>query len=379
MFNEEKSMVKILFLITDLSYGGAEKVLINLANNMNKQKFDVSIKTIFDIGINRNQICKEVQYLPGFKYQFRGNTQIMKLFSPKYLFNRLVKEEYDLIISFLEGPPSRIVSAYSGKKIAWIHIEQKNIKLASSAFRSSKEAEECYNKFDRVVCVANSIKKDFTDIFNIKVPVDVLYNVNETDLIKKICLEKQNQIKKDNNCYNLISVGRLSFKHKGYDKLVRIHKKLIENGINNKLYILGEGQDRENLISMIKKLSVENSCFLLGFDKNPYKYVKAADLFICSSNHEGFSTAVSESLIVGTPVVSTLVSGAEELLGDNNQYGIVCENNEESLYDAVFDLLSNSKKLEHYKKQAEMRGDMFSKNKTVKAVENYIEELVNEK
>lgn len=371
-------MIKVLFLITDLSYGGAEKVLVNLANHMDKSKFDVTIQTLFDVGVHRSKIDSSVHYIPGFKHQFRGNSHVMKLFSPEFLCKRIVRGSYDLIVAFLEGPPARIVSEYSGKKVAWIHIEHNSKATAISSFRSFREAEMCYNRFDRIVCVADTIRQDFTRLFDLRVPVDVLYNVNDTQSIQKMSLEKQAVIQKNDNCFNLISVGRLSIRHKGFDRLVRIHKKLLVNHINNKLYILGEGQDREKLLALIKELKVSDTCFLLGFDENPYKYVKASDLFICSSHREGFSTAVSESLILGTPVVSTLVSGAYELLGEHDEYGIVCENSEEALYNAVCDLLTHPKKLEHYKQQAKIRGEKFSTEGTVQAVEKYFEEIVNE-
>lgn len=371
-------MIKVLFLITDLSYGGAEKVLVNLANNMDKSKFDVTIQTLFDVGVHRSKITSSVHYIPGFKHQFRGNSHVMKLFSPEFLFKHIVHGNYDLVVSFLEGPPARIVSGFNGKKVAWIHIEQKTKKLVSASFRNFAEAEKCYNQFDGIVCVADTIRKDFTSLIALQIPVDVLYNVNETQCILQKAIERQYQIQKMQNSFNLISVGRLSCHHKGFDRLIHIHKKLIDNHIQNKLYILGEGQDRDLLTSLIEKLGVADSCFLLGFHENPYKYVKNADLFICSSHREGFSTAVSEALILGTPVVSTLVSGAYELLGEHNEYGIVCENSEEALYNAVSDLLTNPEKLEYYKQQAKIRGAKFSTEETVQAVEKYFEETVNE-
>lgn len=371
-------MIKVLFLITDLSYGGAEKVLVNLANNMDKSKFDVTIQTLFDIGVHRSKIDSSVHYIPGFQHQFRGNSHVMKLFSPEFLCKRIVRGSYDLIVAFLEGPPVRIVSGFNGKKVAWVHTDQINISTASCGFRNMSEAEQCYKKYSKIVCVSNSIRNSFKHMFNIQVPVDVLYNVNETKTIQLQAAYTQSVINQSTDCFNLISVGSLSIQTKGFDRLVRIHKKLLVNHINNKLYILGEGQDREKLLALIKELKVSDTCFLLGFDENPYKYVKASDLFICSSHREGFSTAVSEALIVGTPVVSTLVSGAYELLGEHNEYGIVCENSEEALYNAVSDLLTNPEKLEYYKQQAKIRGAKFSTEETVQAVEKYFEEIVNE-
>ena len=101
----------------------------------------------------------------------------------------------------------------------------------------------------------------------------------------------------------------------------------------------------------------------------------AADLYVCSSRREGFSTAVTEALIVGTPVVSTDCSGARELLGDNDEYGLVVENSEEGVYQGMKRMLSNPPLLAHYKEKAKERGAFFHKEKTVRAVEDMLDRL----
>ena len=98
-------------------------------------------------------------------------------------------------------------------------------------------------------------------------------------------------------------------------------------------------------------------------------------MFVCSSYREGFSTAVTESLVVGTPVVSTLCSGAQELLGYNNEYGLIVENSEEGIYKGLKKLLEDKELLEYYKKKAAERGSFFSKEKTVEAVEKMLDEI----
>ena len=113
----------------------------------------------------------------------------------------------------------------------------------------------------------------------------------------------------------------------------------------------------------------------MGFHQNPYKYVARCDLYVCSSHREGFSTAVTEALVVGTPVVSTNCSGAKELLGDDNEYGIVVENSEEGIYQGMKQMLSNPEMLAYYKKQAKLRGSFFSRTETVRAVEFYFESV----
>lgn len=367
-------MKKILFLIPNLCHGGAEKVLVNLVNNIDKSEFEVTLQTIFDIGVNRKYLNNDVKYIGGFKRMPRGNTYIMKLFTPRFLYKHIIKRKYDIIVSYLEGPTARILSGcpYSdSKSVSWIHIEQHNAKRASKNFKGYTEALKCYSKFDKTICVSETVKKDFESIFTLSNPVEVLYNTNESQKIIDLSKENMDDIVFSNKVFNLVSVAKI-VPSKGYDRLMRIHKRLLEDGINNHVYILGIGEEQVIYEKFLKENNLENSFTFLGFRDNPYKYVKCADLYVCSSRREGFSTAVTESLIVGTPVVSTNCSGAYELLGKNDEYGIVTENNEESLYAGIKRMLTEEGLLDYYAKQAEIRGKRFSTEKTVKSVEEML-------
>ena len=372
-------MKRILFLIHDLHYGGAEKVLVNLVNCLDKTKYDVTVRTLFDTGHNRQYLNKDVKYIGGFKRMFPGNVTLMNLFSPKTLCKLVIKDNYDIVISFLEGPSARIVSAYNGKKVAWIHTDFFNKELAASGFRNFDESKKCYSEFDRIIAVSDVVKTDFDKIFGFNDFVQVLYNVNDSNRIKMLADESQNYIEKSDNCFNIISVGKLDISTKGFDNLIHVHKMLLDKDINNKVYIVGEGPDRVELESLINELGVYNTCKLIGFDENPYKYVSKADLFVCSSHREGFSTAVTEALILGIPVVSTNVSGAVELLGEHDQYGIVTNDDINDLFESVYSVLSNIDMLSKYRDCASVRGNYFSAEKTTKAVEKMFEDvLINE-
>ena len=223
-------MKKVLYLIPNLAHGGAEKVLVNLANNMDKTKFDVTVQTLFDVGVNRQYLNSDVKYIGGFKRMPRGNTYVMKLFSPEKLYKHFIKDNYDIIVSYLEGPTARIVSGCTNpntKLVSWIHIEQHTKELASKSFRSYKEALDCYSKFDRTVCVSDTVKDDFESIFDTKKPVEVLYNTNESEKIKKLSDEKVDDVNFSKDIINIISVAKI-VPSKGYDRLMKIHKKLIE-------------------------------------------------------------------------------------------------------------------------------------------------------
>lgn len=167
-------------------------------------------------------------------------------------------------------------------------------------------------------------------------------------------------------------------KAKGFDRLIRIHQKLRQDGLPVHTYILGQGPLQEQLRAQCRKAGVAESVTFLGYMTNPYKYVAKADLYVCSSYREGFSTAVTEALIVGTPVCTTLVSGMTEMLGENNDYGIITKNDEEALYQGIKRLLESPGLLMDYKEKAKERRCLFSTEKTTKSVEKMFESIMTE-
>ena len=367
-------MKKVLFLIHDLGEGGAEKVLINLVNNMDYSKFDVTVMTLFDYGVNKQFLRKEIHYKFWCKKMFRGNSHLMKLFSPKLLHKLIIKGSYDIEVSYLEGPCARVISGCidkATKLVSWIHIEQHSKARVAKSFRSVKEAEYCYNQFNKIICVSNTVKQDFTSILNIKVPVDVCYNTNETEQIISLSKEHIDDIKFKSNQINMVGVGKL-LPNKGFDRMINILYRLTNEGYNLHLYVLGIGPQQQELEKMIERYSLQNNVSLLGYRTNPYKYVKNCDLFLCASHAEGFSTAATEALIVGTPVCTVEVSGMKEMLGENNEYGVVVNNDDMSLYKAIKELLDNQDKLKYYTTKALERGKYFSTEKTVSIVEKML-------
>lgn len=371
-------MKKILFFIPNLMHGGAEKVLINLVNNLDKSKYDITVQTLFDVGVNKKYLNQDIKYKYFFKKIFRGNSTILKLFSYEFLYRKIIKDRYDILISYLEGPAARIISGCpyeDTKKISWIHTELNNKELFSKGFRNFQEAKTCYEKYDKIICVSNTVKKAFLDISNIEQDnIYVLYNTNETEDIIEGSKEIVKDVKFSNDIINITSVGKVT-EIKGYYRLAKVHKKLIDEGLNHNIYIIGTGEDEQRIKHYLKENNLEDSYKLIGFRDNPYKYVAKSDLFICSSYREGFSTAVTEALVVGTPVVSTLCSGAKELLGENNQYGIVVENSEEGIYQGLKLMLKDKDLLSYYKEKSIERGKIFSREESVKSVENMLDKI----
>ncbi|MDR0914978.1 MAG: glycosyltransferase [Oscillospiraceae bacterium] len=369
-------MKKVLFLIPDLGVGGAEKVLVNLVNNMDKTKFDVTVLTIFNEGPNIGSLKKDVNYKFVFKKRFKGSTDIFKLFSPRFLYKWFVKGDYDIVVSYLEGPAARVISGCNNpqtKLISWVHLEQLTKRTGARSFRTYNEAKKCYNKFDLTVCVSQTVLENFVKLFDFKKPITVLYNTNETEQIFSKGQEPLDDplFLQDEQTVKICGIGKI-MPRKGYDKIARIHKRLLDEGIKQHVYILGKGPQQAEIEQYLKANKLEDSYTFLGYQQNLYKYVSKCDLFVCASLSEGFSTAATESLVLGVPVVTTLVSGMTEMLGENNEYGIITDNNEEALYQGIKKILTQPGLLEHYKKQAAIRGKNFSREKTVAAAEQML-------
>lgn len=366
--------IKILFLIHDLGHGGAEKVLVNLVNNMDRSKFDISVTALFGGGVNEQFLKPDIHYRTIFSRTFRGNSHIMKLLSPSQLHKLFIKETYDVEIAYLEGPSARIISGCPNentKLVSWIHIQQKSAGAAASSFRSVQEAISCYGRFDRIIGVSEEVKQTFLAALPVNSPMQVLYNTNESAQI----IERAGEAVEDDlfqaNEFKIIGVGKL-LKSKGFGRLARIIAKLKEDGYPVHLYILGVGPLQRELEQYSRENQLEQQITLLGYQTNPYKYVSKCDIFVCASFAEGFSTAATEALIVGTPVCTVEVSGMKEMLGEHNECGIVTENSEEALYQGIKDLLDHPDKLAHYKEKAIERGKTFSTENTVRAVEEML-------
>ena len=367
----------ILFLIHDLGPGGAEKVLVNLANNMDPAQFDITVMALFGGGVNAQFLKHHIRLINCFPKAIPGNSHLLKLLTPRQLHKWLIKERYDIEVSYLEGPSARIISGCPNadtKLFSWIHVEQHSKSVAAKSFRSYEESRQCYEKFHQTVCVSEYVKQDFLSIYPELRNVQVLYNTNETAQILAQAKEIPEEGIFQEGEIRLCGVGKL-MPIKGFDKIARIHKRLLDDGLPVHTYILGEGSERQKIETYIRENGLEDTFILLGYQTNRYKSVAACDVFLCASTAEGFSTAATEALIVGTAVCTVDVSGMQEMLGENNEFGIVTENNEEALYQGIKKLLAEPGLLAHYKTQATLRGKDFSTENTVRAVERMLLEV----
>ena len=128
---------------------------------------------------------------------------------------------------------------------------------------------------------------------------------------------------------------------KGFDRLVSSAYKLHKEGYEFEVWILGQGEGKNDIGQYIKENQMRDYFKLKGFQENPYPYIQAADALICSSRAEGFSTVATEALILNKPIFTTDCSGMKELFGEY-QCGIICENSEDGIYDMLHNVLEQA-------------------------------------
>mgnify|MGYP003370427984 CR=1 FL=1 len=348
---------KILFGITSLTLGGAERVLVDLANEL-CEKYEITIFTIYAKGELEKQLSPKVRLQSLYPISFAMLTKAQKhVFMPlkiwlrkKHIYQTKIKRDYDVEIAFLEGPITRLFSTENKetRKIAWVHndisaVFGKGVKAKIKKWIDKK----VYEKYQKIIFVSQDNKKKFEKIYQIKNEKEVIYNYIKKELVK----EKANQkvsIEFDKKTINILTVARL-VQQKAIDRLIKIHSKLIKEGIEHKIYVIGEGPERQKLEKIIKEEKVENSFILLGKKENPYPYIKQADYFALLSYYEGYPMVLLEARILGKDIIITDTAARETL--KNYSHGKVVKNEEKEILSALREIIQKKKVKEEIKKE----------------------------
>ena len=368
---------RVMFLIESMIVGGAERVLINLVNNLDPNKYDITIISVFRHSVYKGYNCTFVDALrPHVHYRYLVDNGInwkYKLFNilfnrvSKRLFHRLlIGDGYDVEVAFYEGLPTTFLAHSSNrqsKKIAWLHY--------GDAFANITEQQKQtylreYSVYNVIVGVSNSVCKNFRERLTEQYPLVTCYNILENEKIKRGALDFD--VERE-DVATFVSVGRLT-RVKGYLRLLTACKRLMNEGYDFRLWLIGEGEER----TVLEKYIADNQLdfvTLYGNQSNPYPYVKAADWFISSSYAESFSLVAVEAMIIGTPVICTQCICTKELFG-NDMDELIAENSEEGIYTTMKKVLCQPEWRDIYSEKVLRRCRAFDKTKLMKVVENII-------
>lgn len=375
-------MKNILFFMETVDFGGAETVFTNIIKNINKSKFCIKVVTERDHELFTDEIKAAVPYDCFIKTERSAvrdfwNKIVIKLslvLSEKNIRKYFIRGNYDVEVAFCEGYSTKIIGN-SGKrnckKIAWVHTDVIKNPWSEKIFGSAEEEKKCYEKFDAIVCVAETMKESFIKKYGMAEKVHVLYNPLDFESVIKKSAEKTDFNFGDGMKFVLAGTF---IKIKGFDRFVKVCKRLKDDGENFSALIMGDGEEKENIKKIIAETNLGDTVKILDFQTNPYKYIAHSDVYVCSSYAEGYSTAVSESVALNVPVITTECSGMREIFGEN-ECGIICENSEDGLYNAMKKVLNDPSLLKKFSAEEKKRANDFSLKKRMKAIEDFIESV----
>ncbi|MBQ7549805.1 MAG: glycosyltransferase [Clostridia bacterium] len=379
-------MKSILFFSESLDGGGAEGALERLIDNLNPGKWRISVVSETDGEMRIPFMKAHAKYHPFIHKNFNNNpikelinriilTGSVKL--PPSVVRRLyVRGRQDVEVASCEGYATKIISSSTNKKsvkIAYIHTDFAHNHWSLEAYKDAAEEKSCYERLDHIICVSESIREAFVNTYGLREKTIVLYNIFEDKKIKSMGEEEPAVPVKSMNRPVFVLAGSF-LKVKGFDRFVRVAARLRDDGFGFSAIIMGMGYERDELEKLIAEKKLENRISLYEYQSNPYAIIKNADAFVCSSYSEGYSTVITEAVILGKPVITTRCSGMEEIFGER-ECGIICENDEDSLYAALKSVLEDPNLLKKFAAESEIRSADFKKEIRAAAINEFYENL----
>ena len=382
----QEKKIKVLFRHRSMEMGGVEKVLLSMLTNLNREKYDLQLCLNLFQGELRNAIPKFIPYktlakgkedLP--KNPFLNKVALSLRAIKLGLFRQfpiladryILKNDADVEIATGYTMFSDVLNSSNkkSKKIGWFHSDITYPKLQPAVPLLLKQIPQ----FDYFFWGSKQAKDIFSETYpDVKLPPnEVIRNAIPIDELKQKASEFVPTFETKNPVFT--TCGRLHSR-KGHHKLLEAHAQLLKDGFPHKIYVIGDGEERENLEQKSKDLGVENSFILLGSLLNPYPYVKNADFFILPSESEGWPLIIADTLILQKPIIATQVGGIPEMISHKkNGYLIPYETAE--IYSSMKEFMSNPTLISELKENLKDSEKQFDNQKIFDSVEAIITKL----
>lgn len=373
-------MKEILFIMPALPGGGAEKVLVDILKNMDQNKYRLTLLLEYRDGVYTSSLPKGVEVIYLYRKsniwleRFHRGLGLIKcyhwfhsLFYRLAFLAKLSGRRFDTIVSFMEGEAVRIHSYLAHKadrNVSWIHIDFKKKHWSLDFFRNKDHELRCYSKMDEAVFVSDDARRSFLDIYDLDPQkCSVLYNLID----KKEILKLADSCAVEKNKFTICMVGRLN-QQKRYDRALEAMRLLKNEGYDAELWILGVGELESELKEKSRVLDIYEMCEFKGFVRPAYPYMKAADVFLNTSEAEGYPLVLCEALCLGLPVVATDITGAHEIL-DDSKYGLLVKEGVNDIYFGLKKMIDDAELRSAYAQKSVQRSEMFSVEEVLKEID----------
>lgn len=362
-------MTRLLFVMTDLTVGGAQRVMLHLIREMIDQGLTADIFLLKGQG-------EFVADIPAGVKLFHGPQGRLLFNAPETIFALAkVAKQYDVIIGALELTPSYFAKAaavMAGKPfIGWVHTTIERY-LAKSSALARMAARLFYRQCSNLVFVSNGALNSMARFCGSPVGANwrVIYNGIPNSFFEQEIKVRSYHAEAP---VRAIFVGRLE-SMKRLDILVDAHVLARSEGAPHQLMIVGDGPEMGKLVSTKDRLRGKCDINLHGSSKNVVSLLDDADVFVLSSEFEGLPTVIIEAMARGLPIISTdCESGPAELL-ENGKFGVLCEvNSVSALSSALYTLVTDPKARESYAAKSLTRSREFAIARVVQHWQEMVE------
>lgn len=377
--------IHILFVHHKLVCGGAEQALFDLIGLLDKNRFaakvfvqcpggeweqkfrDAGIEIVYDYSCRQptwNPVKKLGNFVKRLRVQQayrRGGVGLLDVCLPQWA---------DIVVSYNVWENEELVFARNVKTVKYIHGDPGT----NPDYRDEAENHrELLSRFDRIVCVSRSAWTAFREISGLTRGVELHYNPMNSEQVRRLA-DAEADLPGDDLPY-ICAVGRLSAE-KAFERLILIHKRLLEQGIRHRLVIVGDGVDRDYLRRLIRATGTEGSVIMAGYQANPYPYMKHSRFLVSSSYTEGLPVIAMEALCLGVPIVSPIDSVGEVFGGE--VCGLITENTNAALEAGIARMLTDETFYQQAKDGAQRRSAYFDGKRMVQGLETLFAELTDD-
>lgn len=355
--NQKKT---IYFILPGLTFGGAERVIFTLCNDLSRSKFAPTLVLFSQEGMPIELLKSDVKII---------DLKISRIRYAIFSVLKLIRKDQPDIVFGGWGEVSALLSPFIPffKKTKFIaretnvvseHVQRKEIRFFY----------RFYNHFHRIIAQSDDMKKDLVEnwkiqsnkITKINNPVDVKF-IQSQMMVKETLFEE--------GWKHVVAIGNLSAR-KGFDLLLNVFSHLKEEKIQ--LHILGDGVDKESLSAQKAALNLDHVHFL-GIQHNPYPYLAQADLFVLSSRYEGFPNVLLEAGVCGTYALANhCPGGIDEIIEHGVNGEMASIENAEEFAIKIKELVHSGFDQKQIQNSIQSR---FSKEIIIKQYESILNEL----
>lgn len=379
-------MRKVFVVIPSMGGGGAERVMLQILKNLDRNKFEIRL-ILFeregellsdlppDITVDALRMKKSKYMLYGFS-------------APDFVirFAKILrKDQPDAILSFMWYTNLVVLLArlFSGIKCGVLVSERYGLSASYEGlmeeFLRRNTIRFFYPKAETIIVNAEAMGQQLRELFHIHPEkIEVIYNPLEMQRVTRLGEEKVDHIWFEEDIPIIIGIGRLTLQ-KGFSYLIKAIHILTSEGINCRLIILGKGPEDDNLRRLAVDLNVADRVAFLGFQKNPYKYLSRSTIFTLSSLYEGLPNVLLEALALGVSSIATRCpTGPEEIVTDGVNGILVPPANERVLSEAIKKLLLDEELRARIGEAGRIRAEYFRADKVIKEYERIIHKVCAE-